>query len=249
MRDFAEPNSDIVWGAYGKRWAENWLSTETYYEPYDQISRVIGMLKEDPTTRRAVIAMWDAYQDLTAVRNDLPCNTHIYFRVTHGKLDMTVCNRSNDLIWGMLGANAVHMTYLHELVAHEVGIPMGRYHVMTNNLHVYEHHWDLRPFGSFDYYAEKTDVVPFPLLQESETWEMLRYDCQWFVHMAMPDRTPPQMRFTKPLQTTWMKEVVTPLLEAYRDRKEGGDGLKLIEQCAASDWRLACQMYVENKDG
>ena len=63
--------------------------------------------------------MWDAKQDLSH-RNeskDLPCNTHVYFSIREGFLDMTVCNRSNDLIWGCCGANAVHMSFLQEYVA------------------------------------------------------------------------------------------------------------------------------------
>ena len=36
---------------------------------------------------------------------DVPCNTHAYFAINaEGSLDLTVCNRSNDLVWGCLGA-------------------------------------------------------------------------------------------------------------------------------------------------
>ena len=33
------------------------------------------------------------------------------------KLCMTVCNRSNDMLWGAYGANVVHMSMLQEFVA------------------------------------------------------------------------------------------------------------------------------------
>lgn len=52
-------------------------------------------------------------------------------------LDMTVTNRSNDLIWGCLGANYVHFSFLQEYMANCLGVEVGRYHHVTNNLHVY----------------------------------------------------------------------------------------------------------------
>lgn len=117
-------------GAYGWRWRMHFGK--------DQIDAVVQMLKKDPNTRRAVIAMWSPFVDLEVDSKDLPCNTHLYFRRTAGRLDMTVCNRSNDLVWGMLGANIVHFSILHEYVAACVGMDMGVYYQFTNNLHMYE---------------------------------------------------------------------------------------------------------------
>ena len=52
------------------------------------------------------------------LREEIPCNTAIYFKVREGKLNMTVSNRSNDVIWGTFGANVVHMSILQEYVAY-----------------------------------------------------------------------------------------------------------------------------------
>lgn len=52
-------------------------------------------------------------------------------------LDMTVINRSNDSLWGALGSNYVHFSFLHEYIANSVGMAVGHYHQMTNNLHIY----------------------------------------------------------------------------------------------------------------
>lgn len=125
-------------GAYGHRWRAQFDT--------DQIDWVIGHLKNDPTSRRAVIGMWDPTSDPWTVSDggkDVPCNTTIYFRTVGGKLTMTVCCRSNDIIWGCYGANAVHMSYLHELVALGVGLPMGAYYQVSNNWHVYPRHYEL----------------------------------------------------------------------------------------------------------
>lgn len=94
---------------------------------------------------------------------DVCCNTNIYFMgrpiphplgagvlaedaAAYGhapqfSLEMTVCNRSNDLVWGMLGANVVHMSFLQEYMAAQLGWSVGKYHQITNNLHAYLARW------------------------------------------------------------------------------------------------------------
>jgi len=124
-------NGGELLGAYGWRWRHNPLE--------DQLLSVIRVLKDDPTSRQAVISMWDPDWDLgvEVKSNDRPCNTHIYLRVQDGALNMTVCNRSNDVIWGMLGANVVHMTILQEFLAWALDLELGRYTVFSNNAHFY----------------------------------------------------------------------------------------------------------------
>mgnify|MGYP003147649168 FL=1 len=83
--------------------------------------------------------MWDPSADFQVNDHlaDVPCNTQIYFSVREGLVEMTVTNRSNDLIWGAYGANAVHMSILQEYVAARLELGVGRYHQFSNNLHAY----------------------------------------------------------------------------------------------------------------
>lgn len=73
----------------------------------------------------------------------VPCNTHAYFDLGGGKLNMTVCCRSNDVIWGAYGANAVHFSFLLMFMAAQLGVPAGTYTQMSNNFHVYTDRFDL----------------------------------------------------------------------------------------------------------
>lgn len=129
--DFMEPDGS-VWGAYGHRWRS--------YFGFDQIDYVVNLLKTNPLDRRAVIQMWDPETDTLTSWKDRPCNTELMFRYQSERkqLDMLVVNRSNDLVWGMLGANVVHMSILHEYVALLTGLPLGRMTTITNNLHAYK---------------------------------------------------------------------------------------------------------------
>lgn len=116
----------ILHGAYGARWNND-----------DQLVNVIERLKKDPTTRRAVLALYQPIYDSDYEGKDMPCNTTIYFTIRRGALDMTVCNRSNDIIWGMLGANVVHFSILQQFVAEALETPVGVYTQFSNDAHIY----------------------------------------------------------------------------------------------------------------
>lgn len=156
VRDFSSRFAEedgVCHGAYGYRWRQHFTHFLSGVS-VDQIKAVGDMLFNDITTRRAVLAMWDPMADLGAQKKDLPCNTHIYFsgRDINGTrvLDMTVCNRSNDIIWGAYGANAVHMSILHELICGLANAEMGVYHQMSNNYHMYADTMHLQPMSLSD---------------------------------------------------------------------------------------------------
>jgi hypothetical protein len=116
-------------GAYGYRWRR--------FFRVDQIDHVIRQLREDPKSRRAMLQMWGIDDLVTRTTRDKPCNTHIYFRIVDDCLDATVCNRSNDVLWGLWGANCVHFSFLLEYIASALCVTVGKLHTVTNNLHLY----------------------------------------------------------------------------------------------------------------
>ena len=122
----------IFHGAYGHRWVR--------YFGKNQLEIIINRLAKHPTDRRCVLSMWDAPGDLMGKMGvDVPCNTSAYFSIgVRGDLDMTVSNRSNDIIWGAYGANAVHFSFLQKYIAERLGISVGRYWQISNNFHAYE---------------------------------------------------------------------------------------------------------------
>jgi len=135
MRNFSD-NGVTYNGAYGHRWRSHF--------GYDQLSTIASALRENPDCRRQVLTMWDPWLDLGLESKDLPCNTQAYFSISGGVLNMMVTNRSNDAVWGALGANAVHFSVLLEYMAAKIGVPVGTYWQVTNNLHLYlDNHRDL----------------------------------------------------------------------------------------------------------
>lgn len=127
-------------GAYGHRWQKHFGKydiAEDFY-PTNQLTQIISLLRSDPTTRRAVLSMWDPVADLGRDGKDFPCNTQLYLRNRTGELDLTILCRSNDAIWGAYGANAVHFSILHEFLSLATGLKQGRLYQWSNNFHAYE---------------------------------------------------------------------------------------------------------------
>ncbi len=241
--NFGQFSDDGVYlhGAYGFRWRNHF--------GIDQIVYVIELLREDPTTRRAVIAMWDPKVDNGKDLKDIPCNTTVYFRNVprngQSQLDMTVCNRSNDLVWGLCGANAVHMSILHELIAGAAGLPLGVYRQFTNNLHVYTDRYPigkLRELGADAVHHDAYrfgEVMPQPLANSPLKF---LYEAELFVQLGdskFADYTEP-----------FIAETALPMLRAWNARK-AGDVEKMWEQLnaiQAQDWKRACLGWAQRRE-
>jgi thymidylate synthase len=136
--DFSDDGK--VWrGAYGPR-LRRWLTKDgTGY--VDQVQHVVDLLKNDRSSRRAVISIYDPLRD-TPSGKDIPCNDFLSFISRNGRLDLSVFVRSNDLIWGWSGINAFEWSALQEIVAGLLGLNVGNLVFNTTSLHIYDRHWD-----------------------------------------------------------------------------------------------------------
>jgi thymidylate synthase len=102
----------------------------------------VEKLKANPEDRRIVIQIWDAKELQKPEGKDFACNQQLLFDTRplgDGRyaLDMTVTNRSNDLIYGAMGSNLFHMSMLHEYIALHAGLQLGSYYQFSKNLHLY----------------------------------------------------------------------------------------------------------------
>jgi thymidylate synthase len=244
--------------AYGHRWRSHFS--------HDQIRWAIKELRFDPNSRRVVIAMWDPgyrrtefhpgagvddvagdHLAIDSSSKDVPCNTHIYLWVNNGQLDMTVCNRSNDIVWGAYGANAVHMSVLQEIIATALGREIGFYYQMSNNYHLYtdvvnNDQLAVRAISAMEnnLYTRSTlvsDVVPL-MSEDLDTWFK---DLDLFLQCD-PVRTAPRF------EDDFFKTVAFPMYRAWALRKRGDGGvLETLDRIKSTDWRLACMAWVARR--
>lgn len=220
-------NGRTLHGSYGRRLGE-------------KLPKIIQMLKDDPDTRRAQCAIWLDRLDLGHQSNDIPCNGMLTFRIRDGKLDLTVYNRSNDLVWGAYGANAVQFSFILEYVAEQVGVPMGVYNQVSSCMHVYtdERYYNARKGGEavldvdIQRYAAGV-ITPRPMLSQNVSWLK---DLQTF--FANFD-----YNWDRPYEHSWFTQVVGPMWMIFKAYKQGGASKGLAEAAAveigASDWARA----------
>lgn len=159
-------------------------------------------------------------------------------------LDMTVVNRSNDGVWGMLGANYVHFTFLQEYMAARLGAKVGLYHHITNNLHVYD--WNFKPEEwlkepTWDY--AKTVPLVDPAVDDAID---LDPDIKLFTDVFPITNDGP----APAVHNTWLNTVAGPMLLAFHYHKKADWGMRSTWLNAVEDlnWRQAADDWFHVKD-
>ena len=107
-----------------------------------QWERVLGLLRTDPDSRRAVMTLHSPAALLDAHLKDIPCALAMQFFIRDGTLDAICTMRSNDVIWG-LPYDMFLFTMLQELLASHLGVPLGTYTHFAGSMHLYERHYTL----------------------------------------------------------------------------------------------------------
>ena len=105
------------------------------WERTSQLDIIIDMLKNKPDTRQAAISIYDA-KEISDYANDTPCTYAVQFTIVHGRLDICVTMRSNDLWYGFCN-DQYCFSMLQGLVAHELNVEPGVYYHFAHNMHLY----------------------------------------------------------------------------------------------------------------
>ncbi len=238
IKNYSDDGGKTQTGAYGHRWR--------YHFSKDQVDWAIKRLKADPNDRRVVIQMYDADIDQINADNggkDIPCNLiALPWIDLDGALCLTVYNRSNDMVWGAYGANAVHFSVLQEYIAFQLEVPMGRYYQVSNNFHAYlstiEKAWDgvnrPDPYISLGLRSARMFETGYSL-------EELEDDFTRFIEK--PDR--PGIR------SAFLRKVACPMVMAHRDWKKNKDPFavkEIIDQMDQQlDWTVATVDWFLNR--
>ena len=214
-------------GAYGYRW-KNWFGK-------DQLEIAIHRLLNYENDRRTVVSMWDPIKDFSKENTgkDHPCNTQIMFWVRDNTLNMTVCNRSNDMIWGAYGANAVHMSVLLEYMAARIDCAVGTYYQFSNNLHAYidtlEKVQNIEPdYDPYLHLGDDGHYNPKPLVDEPACFDK---ELQRWMNNE-----------TNTYTNSYFDQVLTPMDLSWSAWKEKNidEAVRHAENIEDLAWRKAC---------
>lgn len=264
--------------AYGYRWRKAIDNCNGRCQiEVDQLKVIIDHLKSKPDSRRAVLNMWNVEDDLVKINNSkaVCCNLEVMFSLRNTDptglttagivLDMTVTNRSNDLLWGLLNANYVTFSVLQEYVAAHLGVEVGKYHHFTNNLHIYTKRWEPEKWladKTPDYYT-KPDVTGledaayywgrdlgkrFPLVKDPVVFDKeLPELVEEFSHTERSTQTTGRLAGT--YEEPFLYKVAVPMLQAFRLYKHNllKDAIAQIEHVEADDWRIAGKSWLRRR--
>ncbi len=272
MRDYSD-NGVTFNAPYGHRWRKNWGGAGGW--PLDQLTLIKNQLREKPDSRRCLLQIWDVTKDLVNIdtSKDLACNFAATFRINPATqaLDISVHNRSNDMVWGCLGANAVQFSVLLEYMAAQIGVPVGHYHQITDDLHGYDWNWTpekwlaARPLNGLLLCAEcepdKTKKMidwdacpkcgkqtylfgdPEPTYQHFPLVEDPKVFDEEVVRFV---DLSPQERVLANWEEPFLKHVAAPMAHVFNLHKSRNYwmAMKNLDLIRASDWRLAAEQWI-----
>ncbi len=259
IAEIASDDGETFNGAYGYRWRNSQTHWDNRYGHYtDQLKIIIDQLKCKPESRRCVLQMWNVEDDLLQIdeTKDCCCNLSICFSLReekkqvfdsgnerHSYLDMTVFNRSNDLTFGMLGANVVHFSFLLEYMAACIGVEVGVYNQITNNLHCYLDRWEpekwLAEYGNgsnqSDQWYGNNNWSHVPLVKDPSVFDQ---ECSAFVDNWKGNWTEP-----------FLAGVAAPMCRAFELHKlrRYDEALAVAMSIVADDWRIASYNWIERR--
>lgn len=251
------------WGAYGHRWRNHW--------DMDQLDVVMRRLQRSPVDRRVVIQMWDPHYDLfdpdqseaSFEPKDVPCNTQAYPRLRCVELagdgagvkpmlgdryvlDLTICCRSNDAIWGAHGANAVHFSMLQEYLAGRLGVGVGRLYQLSNNYHAYRAVMlKVGGVGAMRIHSPYFDgAVPMAMGTDWANWDA---DLRRFMDWTTQEGEDWEEGAT--YSNEWFSSVAEPMFVAndYFKSGEPGTALDALDGVAAADWQQAAREWIQRR--
>ena len=127
---------------YGKQW-RRWESTTG--EEIDQISNIIDLIKNDPTSRRIIVSGWNVgeIQELIRDHNHAPppCHSLFQFHVIDGTLSCQLYQRSADFFLGV-PFNIASYALLTKMIAQVCNLKAVEFIHTCGNAHVYLNHVD-----------------------------------------------------------------------------------------------------------
>lgn len=131
--EWADENGDLG-PVYGKQW-RSWPDGKG--GSMDQISGLIGMLKQTPDSRRLIVSAWNVAE----VENMAlpPCHCLFQFYVAEGRLSCQLYQRSADIFLGV-PFNIASYALLTHMIAQVVGLKPGDFVHTLGDAHLYLNH-------------------------------------------------------------------------------------------------------------
>ncbi len=180
--DWADENGDLG-PVYGRQW-RSWQTPTGQH--IDQITQLIGQLKNNPDSRRHIVTAWNP-SDVDDMALP-PCHCLFQFYVANGKLSCQLYQRSADIFLGV-PFNIASYALLTQMLAQVCDLQVGDFVHTLGDAHLYLNHIDQArlqlqrrpgPLPSLKMNPDVKDIFAFTF----DDFELLDYQAQ--AHIAAP---------------------------------------------------------------
>jgi thymidylate synthase len=135
---------------------------------HNQIDNVLTLLRSRPSSRRAVIQLFDA-ADLAQQYREVPCTCSLQFLIRNGRLHLIAHMRSNDAYLG-LPHDVFAFTMIQEVIAVSLGVKLGIYRHLVGSLHLYDKH---RKSARMYLKEGLQSHIPMPKMPATDPWSSI----------------------------------------------------------------------------
>lgn len=220
---------EIIYGGYGPRLFD--------WKDQNQIDRIIKILIEKSTSRKAVIQLFDA-SDLASDHHDITCTCSLQFLARKGKLNMHTSMRSNDAFLG-LPHDIFSFTMLQEIIAKTLSLELGTYYHSVGSLHLYE-----KQKKKAEYYINEglqSTKKGMPKMPEGDPWKSIKN----ILSIEPKIRKRDKIDLAKlNLDSYWQDLVRLLQIHSYTKKRRNLNTIAKIRKEMASD---IYDIYIENK--
>lgn len=107
---------------------------------FDLFNKLLNDIKNNPYGRRHILSLWQDIEFDEELKGLHPCCFQTLWTVDGEYLDMTLIQRSGDLLGASIGINEIQYAGLLVMVAWECGLKPRKFTHFIQNLHIYDRH-------------------------------------------------------------------------------------------------------------
>jgi len=155
-------DGETVFGAYGPKLFD--------WNGINQVENVTNILKKKPTSRQAVIQLFDR-GDIVGDHKHVSCTCTFQFMNRSNRLNMITHMRSNDAFLG-LTHDVFCFSMLQEIIARDLSLEIGTYRHAVGSLHLYKKNEEAAK--QFLNEGWQPTNLPMPPMPKVEPWPAIR---------------------------------------------------------------------------
>lgn len=232
-----------------KTWRAGYGARLRDFHGVDQVKEIYRILKNDPSSRRAVAAIFDPTLDFVESK-DIPCNNWLHFMIRDGILNLDIAVRSNDAIWGFSAINTFEWSVLLEMMAFWLHCEVGRMTFFASSMHVYNRHSEraqkIIKSEVDDIYERNPKKFRFATrIEDIDEVLAMWFEMEYMIRQQVCDMSERIADFPDPLLRAYLQMI--DFYWALDNGTEEGALRRKLEPLKGSDLELVALEYAERK--